>query len=114
MAFSDDERVHFSAQASAFCERRVPIHVHDKLWMGFRIDGHSITLLSFRPHWDDESKVTESPIAKTTFNRRTGEWKIYWMRANLKWYGYEPCPATTSFEEFLETVDRDECCCFFG
>ena len=114
MAFSEEEIARYSASASAFCERRIPTHVHDKLWMDFRIEGQSIILLEFRPHWQDKSKVVESPVAKTTFIRKTGEWKLYWMRADLKWHVYEPRPTTSSFDEFLDEVDRDEWCCFFG
>jgi hypothetical protein len=114
MAFSEEEIARYSASAAAFCERRVPVHVHHQAWMGSRIEGQGVTLVEYRTHWKDKSKVTEHPIAKTTFNRRSSEWKIYWMRANLKWWAYEPCPAVSSFEEFLEEVDRDECGCFFG
>ncbi len=114
MAFSDDERVQYSAQASAFCERRVPVRVHDKLWMGFKIEGQSIVLLEFRPHWEQKFKIVQRPVAKTTFVRSADEWRIYWLRQDLKWHGYQPCPTAESFEEFLEEVTRDECCCFFG
>jgi len=114
MAFSDEDITRYSALASAFCERRHPAHVHHQVWMGFKIEGQSITLIEYRVHWQDKTKTTAHPIAKTTFNRRSGEWRIYWMRANLKWWAYEPCPTVSSFEEFLEVVDRDECGCFFG
>ena len=36
------------------------------------------------------------------------------MRRDLKWHGYEPTPEVHSLEAFLNVVDRDEYCCFFG
>jgi hypothetical protein len=114
MAFSDEEIARYSALASAFCERKIPVHVHHQVWMGFRIEGQSITLIEYRVHWKDRTKTTEHPIAKTTYNRKTEEWRLYWMRADLKWHGYQPCPSTDTFEGFLEEVDRDEWACFFG
>lgn len=114
MAFREKEISQYGASAAAFCERRAPVHVHHQVWMGFKIEAQSITLIEYRVHWKDKTKVTQHPIAKTSFNRRSGEWRIYWMRANLKWWAYQPCPTVSSFEEFLEIVDRDECACFFG
>ncbi|HUU44949.1 MAG TPA: DUF3024 domain-containing protein [Acidobacteriota bacterium] len=114
MAFTDEEIAQYGDSAAAFCQRRIPVPTQDGPWMGFRIEGQSIILLEFRPHWQNKSLLVQSPIAKTTFVRRTDEWRIYRMRADLKWHGYAPCPAVASFEEFLEEVDRDEYCCFFG
>lgn len=114
MAFNDEDVARYSALASAFCERAVPANVQHQVWMGFKIEGQSITLIEYRVHWQDKTRTTEHPIAKTSFNRRSGEWRIYWMRANLKWWAYEPCLTVSSFEKFLAEVDRDECACFFG
>ena len=36
------------------------------------------------------------------------------MRRDLKWHGYEPNLEVKSLEAFLNVVDRDELCCFFG
>lgn len=114
MAFSDAEIERYSELASQYCERTVPAHVHHQVWMGFKIEGHSITLIEYCVDWQDKTKTIPHPIAKTTYVRTTDEWRIYWMRADLKWHGYLPCPSVETFEEFLEVVDQDEWCCFFG
>jgi hypothetical protein len=41
-------------------------------------------------------------------------WRIFWMRRDLKWHGYEPHPEARNLEAFLTVVGRDEYCCFFG
>ncbi len=56
----------------------------------------------------------EHPIAKATFVRSTALWKIFWMRSDLKWHGYEPLPVVGSIEKFLATVEKDEYACFWG
>jgi hypothetical protein len=35
-------------------------------------------------------------------------WKVFWMRADLRWHGYEPAPEVSSIEKFLEIVDQDK------
>ncbi len=94
--------------------RRPPIEIRPKLDLGYKIEGQSVELFSIRPDWQDQSKIMTSPIAKTTFVRTQKRWKVYWMRSDLKWHGYEPTLEVHSLEAFLHVVDRDEYCCFFG
>ena len=41
-------------------------------------------------------------------------WKVYWLRADLRWHRYDPDAEVASLDEFLAIVDRDEYACFFG
>ena len=45
-----------------------------------------------------------SPVAKTTYVKIQDIWKIYWMRQDLKWQGYEPLPEFAIIEECLEEI----------
>ena len=56
----------------------------------------------------------EDPIAKFKFIRTAGEWRLYWMRADLKWHKYDPFPSSLLLEKLVEVVDQDRLCCFFG
>jgi hypothetical protein len=56
----------------------------------------------------------EHSVAKTTYVKSSGIWKIYWQRADLKWHCYEPDAEVQSLEEFLVVVERDERGCFYG
>ena len=112
MAFSELERKRHERDIAKFMERRrPPPEIRPKLDLGFRLEGQSIELFEIRP---DSAKTMESAVAKTTFVRSQNRWKIYWMRRDLKWHGYEPAPEVHSLEAFLHVVDRDEYCCFFG
>ena len=115
MAFNDLEQRRNERDIAKFMERRrPPPEIRTKLDLGYKIDGHSVELFSIRPDWQDPRKTMTSPIAKTTFVRTKNRWKIYWMRSDLKWHGYEPMPEVHCLEAFLHVVDRDEYCCFFG
>ncbi len=115
MAFNELERQRHERDIATFMERRrPPPEIRPKLDLGFRIEGQSVELFEIRPDWQDNTKTMESPVAKTTFVRSQNRWKIYWMRRDLKWHGYEPMLEVRSLEAFLHVVDRDEYCCFFG
>lgn len=98
-----------------FMARRRPApHLRDQLDVGYRINGQSIEIFEIRPDWKDDSVRQEFPVAKATFVRTKGLWKVYWMRADLKWHGYAPKAEVNTLKEFLGAVDRDEHACFFG
>ena len=56
----------------------------------------------------------EHPIAKTTYVKTRGIWKVYWQRADLKWHRYDPDAEVQNLEDFLAVVERDEGGCFYG
>jgi hypothetical protein len=115
MAFSELERRQYERDIAKFMERRrPPPEIRPKLDLGYKIDGQSVELFEIRPDWQDSTKTMQSPVAKTTYVRSQNRWKVYWMRRDLKWHGYEPAPEVHSLEAFLHVVDRDEFCCFFG
>lgn len=115
MAFSEFERRRCERDIAVFMERRrPPVAMRARLDIGYRIEGQSVELFEIRPDWQDSSKTRQSPIAKTTYVRSQNRWKIFWMRRDLKWHGYEPMPEVRSLEAFLNVVDRDDYCCFFG
>jgi hypothetical protein len=100
---------------AAFIEqRRPPPHLRAKLDLAFRIANQSVELFELRPHYLDNDRVLEHPIAKATYNKRKKIWKVFWQRADMRWHGYQPHPEAASIEEFLEVVRLDTHCCFFG
>ncbi|MDF1537008.1 MAG: DUF3024 domain-containing protein [bacterium] len=97
-----------------FEKRRPPAHIRDKLDIGYRIDGQSVEIFEIRPVWNDPSKKIEPSIAKATYVKSKNQLKVYWMRADLKWHGYQPCPEVKTLDEFLRVVDEDQYGCFWG
>ncbi|RJE71558.1 DUF3024 domain-containing protein [Reichenbachiella sp. MSK19-1] len=95
-------------------KRRPPEHIRHQIDLNYKIDNQSIIILEIRPHWQNEEETIESPIAKTTWVKSQNVWKIYWMRADLKWHGYEPNPEVETIEDFLKVIDQDAHGCFWG
>lgn len=115
MAFTKEQTADIeSAMADFMTKRRPPEEIRDRLDLAWRIEGQSVVIYSIRPSWRDESQKTEEPAAKATYNRTTNRWKIYWMRADLKWHSYPLLPEAVFFDEFLAEVNEDDACCFWG
>ncbi len=100
---------------STFIERiRPPQRIREQLDYGYRIENQSVEIFGVRPVWNNSSKQIEEKVARTTYVKKDKVWKIYWMRADLKWHRYEPYPTANNLEEFLGVVEKDAHGCFFG
>lgn len=93
---------------------RPPPHIRNECDLGFRLTKQSVKVYEVRPFWKNPDERIESPIAKATFTKELGIWKVYWYRASGRWDRFEPHPEARSIEEFLSVVKKDEFCCFFG
>ncbi|MEW5994116.1 MAG: DUF3024 domain-containing protein [Candidatus Zixiibacteriota bacterium] len=115
MAFSEIETKRCEALVGAFVEtRRPPEDIRPKLDIGFRIKGQSVEIFEIHPMFLNPDKKMESPVAKATYVRKQQVWKVYWQRRDMKWHSYPAQSEVRSIEEFLELVDEDALCCFWG
>lgn len=116
MAFTEDEiATHAVTLEHEFWSRRRPkLSIHHLIREGQRFAGQSIELFYARPVFSDPSRQVEEPIAKLTYVRTSGTWRIFWQLADLKWHRYTPQPEAGSLAEALHIVDQDANCCFFG
>ena len=95
-------------------KRRPPLAIRDGLDIGWRLKAQSLVIFEIRPDWQNQLEKYERPIAKTTFNQRSGLWKIFWQRRDSKWHGYPPHLHVPSVKAFLQVVDADAMGCFWG
>lgn len=115
MKLSEIETKKIEKVMSAFMEkRRPPMSIRSKLDFGYRISGQSVELFEIRPRFDKPEIILEHDFAKTKYVRTQRVWKVFWMRADLKWHRYAPAPEVNSIEKFLEIVGEDKYFCFFG
>jgi hypothetical protein len=116
MAFSELEMARVRKALDAFMvKRRPPAHIRPELDLGSRISGQSVEIFEVRPVWRGRpGEKMEHPAAKATFVRSRGAWRVFWMRRDLEWHGYEPAPEVESIEAFCVLVDEDAHSCFFG
>ena len=115
MALSEFEIKRTEKLVADFVQKiRPPAHIRNKLDIGFRMTGQSVEIFEVRPNWKEPSVKMEHPVAKATYVKSSGMWKVYWQRADLKWHGYEPTPQVAMIEEFLSLIAEDKNACFFG
>jgi Protein of unknown function (DUF3024) len=116
VGFSEIELARVRRAMDAFMQqRRPPPLIRTKVDLTFRMTGQSVEILEIRPVWrGSPDEIQESPIAKATFVRARGIWRVFWQRRDLKWHRYEPKPEVKSVEEFASLVSEDAHACFFG
>ena len=115
MALTEIELKRCEKALAAFMKRRrPPVRLRDQLDICYRISGQSIDIFESRPDWRDRSKKSETPVARLTFVRTRNNWKLFWMRRDLKWHAYNSDIEANTLEAFLKVVDEDAFACFFG
>lgn len=99
----------------AFLERRrPPPEIRGELDFRANISGAEVQIATVRPSYQDKSQKAEHPFARAKWVAKNKHWRLYWMRADLKWHSYKPMPEARTMAEILAEVDRDPFGCFFG
>jgi Protein of unknown function (DUF3024) len=115
MAFTDIERTLNLASLKWFLDqRRPPEHIRPQLDIGYAVEGHVVDIFEIRPDWRDKTTIRHSLVARVRYVRSKDEWRLYWMRQDLKWHTYEPSAIHSSLKSALAVVNTDAYCCFFG
>ena len=115
MALSEFESKKVEKAILRFIEkRRPPPQIRPELDLGSRVSGQSVEIFELRPAGKKPKNKMEHPVAKATYVKTRTLWKVYWMRADLKWHSYSPMPTVGNIEQFLELVENDKHACFFG
>ena len=115
MALSEFEAKRYKKLVREYVEKhRPPPHLRKQVDLSFRVKGQSVEIFEIRPLWNDPKKKIEEAVAKATYVKSRGIWKIYWQRADLKWHRYDPDPEVKTLEEFIEVLEKDEYACFYG
>lgn len=94
--------------------KRPPAHLRHQLDLSYKIENQSIIIYEIREAFGKPGEYIESPVAKATYIKTKNNWKVFWMRGNLKWYSYEPRPVVASLSAFVKLVEQDERHCFWG
>ena len=115
MAFTELEARRNEAALRSFLDRcRPPAHIRSKLDIGYSVDGQVVEVFEIRPDWKDEKIIRNHAFARLRFFKSRGLWRLYWLRANLKWDIYEPHADHKHLERALAVIEADEYGCFFG
>ena len=88
--------------------------IRNQLDLSYEIKDQSVILNEIRPAWKDPKEILTLGYAKATYIKSKNVWKVFWKRADNKWYSYTPNPTVGELEDFLKLVDQDEYGCFKG
>jgi hypothetical protein len=114
VAFSEVELKRIQQTVGELCRTRSPVHLKDKLCLEYSVKGHDVTIFERRPRWDNPKEWVESPIAQIKFIRSAGEWRLYWMRADLKSHEYPGLSSSDQIGDLVREIDANPLACFFG
>ncbi|MBI1768126.1 MAG: DUF3024 domain-containing protein [Bacteroidetes bacterium] len=99
---------------SFLLRKRPPEQIRPKLDIVYKIDGQSVIVNEVRPRWNNPSEIVEHGVAKATFVKAKNHWKIFWLRADLKWHSYNPKPTVKALKDFVKLIEEDAHHCFWG
>ena len=115
MSFNNAELERIDATLGAFLRReQPPVEVRTQLDYAYTISGRSVQLHEVRPRYNDATKKMINPFARATHAKARDVWRVYWLRADLKWHSYEPDPIVATLGDFLALVKEDKYSCFYG
>ena len=115
MAFNEFELRKYQQILDKYIERiRPPENIRKELDISYKIINQSVVIYEIRPQYNNPKMIRNIEIAKTTYVRTQDIWKIYWMRSDLKWHGYEPNPEVDDLSDFLSIIEEDKYGCFWG
>ena len=101
-------------EITAFCDKKVPLKVRDRVRLVHQWRGDKVTLVEQRPLWDDTSRWVDSPIAQFRHDAKLNDWTLHWRDRNQRWHSYEDLPGARHQSRLLVEVDRDPTGIFWG
>ena len=112
MAFDELELKRIELTVGVFCAKRSPGHLKDKLSLVYAVKGHEVVISERRPRWDNQTEWTDTPVAKLKFIRSANTWRLYWMRADMKWHAYPGLSSSNHLNDLVQEIDADPLACF--
>lgn len=115
MAFGKFEMKCIDNSVGGLCRNRTRPEYRSELEFVYEIEGHSVSIYEVRPDWRDPSKKTKMGVARFRYTRTRREWRLYWMRRDLKWHLYDPdVSISKQLEPLVDVVANDRSGAFFG
>jgi len=113
MAFSKPELELIDIVVGGLCRRLNQPKIKD-LSIEYRIEKHDVIIFEKRPAWDQPNEMIETPAAKFKYNHTKNVWRLFWMRADLKWHSYQPLASSVTLRNLVNEVKADPYGCFWG
>lgn len=103
------------AAIGALIEKRRPTpEIRHMLDIKAEITGQEVIVSEIRPSFSNPGLTAQHAVAKAKWIGTQNRWKLYWMRADLKWHLYEPGAHLVDIKSIIMEIDRDPHGCFWG
>jgi hypothetical protein len=102
------------AMENFIARKRPPENIRHQVDLSYKIEDQSIIVFEIRPRWNKPEEKVEGYIGKTTCVKAKNHWKVFWLRADLKWHSYQPQPTVNSLKDFIKLIEEDKHHCFWG
>jgi Protein of unknown function (DUF3024) len=114
MDFSEADLKRIEQFVGVFCGELSSRHLKDKLRLMYAFKGHEVAIVERGPLWDPHTEWTETLGAKLKFIKTVAKWRLYWMRADMKWHEYPGLPSSSYLDDLVQEIDTDPLACFFS
>lgn len=94
--------------------QRPNAEIRDQLDIGFEWKNGTLVFFEIRPDWVNPEIIRHFPFAKARYIKSREVWKIYWLRASLKWEAYPYDPEVGRLDLVLRIIEEDKHNCFKG
>jgi len=98
----------------AYCDKRVPKELQDRIKLFYKIRGDNITLIESRPFWQDETQWIDATVAQIRFENANKTFTLYCADRNDRWHLYDFIESSKELKDILQEIDRDPTGIFWG
>ena len=114
MPIPETLRASVDKDLAAFCDRKFPLHVRDRVWATYKWRGDSVTLFEWRPLFDRPQESVDIKVAQFRYEAVRGFWSLFCADRNGKWHRYDAFPSSKRISDLLEEVNEDPTGIFWG
>jgi hypothetical protein len=114
MEFSELELKLIDKEVGGLCRKLNQPEYKDELSIEYRVYRQDVVIFERRPAYNKPNETIEIPSAKIKYFRTKHEWRLFWMRKDLKWHIYKPFSSSVNLSDLMIEVESDPHGCFWG
>ena len=114
MAFSELELELINNVVGGLCREMNRPEFKDDLSIVYRVDKQDVIISEKRPAYQRPKEYIETPAAKLKYIKSKKEWRLLWMRGDLKWHSYNPKKNSVNLKDLVAEIRTDPYGCFWG
>ena len=114
MAFSELELELIDKEVGGLCRKMNRPEFKDELSIKYRVIKQDVFIFEKRPAYQRPNEYVETPAAKLKYLKTKNEWRLFWMRGDLKWYAYNPVRESVKLTDIVSKIRTDPYGCFWG